>query len=391
MWRNVASNGIMLIIALMLGAAVLVTWAKGRYEAAGPLTEAICLTVDRGGSMAKVSEDLAAKGAITEALIFRQGAKFEKKDAQLKAGSFLITEGASMRDIVERITGSGVSSCGTEILYRLRIAGPSVQVRDFDPETGGFKTVAEFDPREVGTDLPAEYKEVKAEPGTRIRVQVVDGVTSWQVVEGLKAAEFLTGTIAEVPGEGRIAPESYEVQDGADRAQLLARMVELQDRRLAEAWANRSEGVLVSTPEQALILASLIEKETGVAAERPVVSSVLANRIRSNMRLQIDSSVEYGVSKGQGPLGRGLRRSELDRDTPYNLYTRNGLPPGPIANPGLASIQAAVNPASTDFLYFVADGTGGHIFAATLAEHNANVAKWRQIEAERARGTAQGN
>jgi UPF0755 protein len=152
---------------------------------------------------------------------------------------------------------------------------------------------------------------------------------------------------------------------------------------LAAAWEARAPGLPLASPEEALILASIIEKETAVAEERRVVSSVFVNRLNRGMRLQTDPTVIYGITQGKGILGRGLRQSELRRETAWNTYVISGLPPTPIANPGRASIEAALNPEQTDFVFFVADGTGGHVFAKTLAEHNANVAKWRQIEAER--------
>jgi UPF0755 protein len=153
---------------------------------------------------------------------------------------------------------------------------------------------------------------------------------------------------------------------------------------LAEAWANRQDGLPLNSPAEALILASIIEKETSVADERRLVSGVFINRLNRGMRLQTDPTVIYGVTEGRGILGRGLRRSELDRETPWNTYVITGLPPTPIANPGRAAIEAAVNPENTDYIFFVADGTGGHAFAATLDEHNRNVAEWRRIEAQRA-------
>jgi UPF0755 protein len=167
-----------------------------------------------------------------------------------------------------------------------------------------------------------------------------------------------------------------------ERAELLVQMQARQEAILMEAWANRAENLPISTPQEALILASIIEKETGQAEERGVVASVFTNRLRQGMRLQTDPTVIYGVTEGQGVLGRGLRRSELDRVTPWNTYQIDGLPPTPIANPGRASIEAALNPDDTKYIFFVADGTGGHAFAETLAEHNRNVARWREIEAD---------
>jgi UPF0755 protein len=161
-------------------------------------------------------------------------------------------------------------------------------------------------------------------------------------------------------------------------------MEDAQSIRLQEAWENRADDAPVETPEEALILASIIEKETGVAEERPLVASVFANRLRQGIKLQTDPTVIYGITKGEGVLGRGIRQSELRRETPWNTYVIDGLPPTPIANPGKAAIEAALNPDESDYIFFVADGTGGHAFAVTLDEHNANVARWRKIEAERA-------
>jgi len=157
-----------------------------------------------------------------------------------------------------------------------------------------------------------------------------------------------------------------------------------QVRVLADLWAARAEGLPYASPEEALIMASIVEKETGIAEERRLVASVFLNRLAQGMRLQTDPTVIYGLTKGEGVLGRGLRQSELRRETPYNTYVIDGLPPTPIANPGRLSIEAALNPESSDYVFFVADGTGGHVFAVTLADHNANVAKWRAIEAQRA-------
>jgi UPF0755 protein len=187
-----------------------------------------------------------------------------------------------------------------------------------------------------------------------------------------------------VPPEGRLAPDSYEITVGDDRGDLLAEMEGRQSLRLEEAWRERAEGLPYDTPEEALIMASIVEKETGLAEERGKVASVFINRLNQSMRLQTDPTVIYGITKGQGILGRGLRQSELRRETPYNTYVIDGLPPTPIANPGRQAIEAALNPETTPFLFFVADGSGGHAFAETLAEHNENVAKWRAIEAERA-------
>jgi UPF0755 protein len=241
--------------------------------------------------------------------------------------------------------------------------------------------VAEFEP---GTDVPPDYTRVRDMADTRFRVAIAEGTTSWQIVDALSRAEFLSGEVEEVPAEGSLAPDSYEMRPGDDRNDLIARMSDAQERRLAAAWEARAADLPYDTPEEALIMASIVEKETGVAEERRQVASVFVNRLEQGMRLQTDPTVIYGITNGQGVLGRGIRQSELRAETPYNTYVISGLPPAPIANPGVAALEAAMNPDSTDYLFFVADGTGGHAFAQTLEEHNRNVARWREIEAERA-------
>lgn len=191
-----------------------------------------------------------------------------------------------------------------------------------------------------------------------------------------------------MPDEGALAPDSYEVRTGDDRSAVLARMQASQEQRLAEAWEARDPGLPVASPEELLILASIVEKETGVPEERQQVASVFVNRLNQGMRLQTDPTVIYGITKGQGILGRGLRRSELRAETAWNTYVIPALPPTPIANPGLASLMAAAQPAEEDYVFFVADGTGGHAFAVTLEDHNRNVARWREIEAERGAAAA---
>lgn len=380
MWRSIASNALSLfVVAIFLAGGVLL-WAQQEYSAEGPLDAAICLKVERGSNFSRVSEDLAEQGAISNGFLFRVGADYSEKTGDLKAGSFLVPEGASMAEIVDVVTRGGASTCGTEVVYRIGVNQVMAEVRQLDPNTQRFVEIAEFTPGEG--EVPAEYTRVRQENDTRYRIALAEGVTSWQVVEELKALDVLDGDVAELPEEGSLAPDSYEVRAGSKLAAVIAEMQSRQKAILAEAWANRADDLPFDTPEEMLVLASIIEKETGVAEERGKVASVFVNRLNEGMRLQTDPTVIYGITKGQGVLGRGLRQSELRRETPYNTYVINGLPPGPIANPGAAAIRAAVNPEDTDFLFFVADGTGGHAFARTLAEHNANVAKWRQIEAQ---------
>ncbi len=381
MWKSVAANGLTLLILALVAVAGVIAWGQNQYRAEGPLQSAICVRVESGWTMRRVAEDLEAQGAITSPAIFRMGADYTDKASLLKAGSFLVPEGASMEEIVDIVTRGGRSTCGTEVVFRIGVTDQEIEVRELDPETERFVTRAEFDPAQEAVD-PA-YVAVRENADTRYRVALAEGVTSWQVTEALRLADFLTGEVAEVPPEGALAPESYEVVPASERGALLDRMEALQTGRLAEVWANRDEDLPIGTPEEALILASIIEKETGVAEERGTVASVFVNRLREGMRLQTDPTVIYGVTEGRGVLGRGLRQSELRRETPWNTYVITGLPPTPIANPGLASLRAAVSPDETDLLFFVADGSGGHAFARTLAEHNENVARWRAIERQR--------
>ncbi|MEL6793054.1 MAG: endolytic transglycosylase MltG, partial [Pseudomonadota bacterium] len=208
-------------------------------------------------------------------------------------------------------------------------------------------------------------------------------LTSWEIVEQLRVSDLLTGEIDAVPAEGSLAPDTYFIQKGSTRAALIQRMAEAQTKIVEEAWAARDPETPLRSPEEAVILASIIEKETGVGAERAKVGGVFVNRLNRGMRLQSDPTIIYGITNGEGPLDRPILRSDISRPTKYNTYVIDRLPPGPIANPGRAAIMAAVQPEETEFLYFVADGTGGHAFARTLAEHNRNVAEWRKIERAR--------
>jgi len=196
------------------------------------------------------------------------------------------------------------------------------------------------------------------------------------------AEERLTGEVAEIPPEGSLFPDSWDFQNGDDRATLIKRMQDKMQAELDAAWAERDPDLPLKSKEEMLILASIVEKETR-PNEHKKVASVFFNRMRQGWKLQTDPTVIYGITLGQRPLGRGLKKSELNAKTPYNTYVIEGLPPTPIANPGRDSIRAVANPAETDYFFFVADGTGGHAFARTLPEHQKNVAAWRKIEQER--------
>ena len=387
MIRHVVANILTLSIVGLIGLGIVISSGKRSYFAEGPLEQAICFRVAQGASLRAVSSGLAQQGAITSEQVFRIGAQYTERAGGLRFGSYLIPEGASMDEIMDLITRGGASTCGSEIHYRIGVTRIDTLVRELDPATQSFEIVARFSSDE---EPPEDYLRFTQEADIQYRITVAEGATSWQVWEGLRLAEFLSGDPGEVPREGWLAPDSYSVQRGADRQDLLAEMEARQERILTELWENRAEGLPYESPEEALIMASIVEKETGVADERRQVASVFVNRLEVPMRLQTDPTVIYGITMGQGTLGRGLRRSELDTTTPYNTYRIDGLPPTPIANPGRAAIAAALNPDDTPYLYFVANGTGGHTFSTNLADHNRAVARWREIEAEmRAREAAQ--
>ncbi len=384
MWRNLASNMLSLLIVALVLVAGVIAWGQRQYVAEGPLVEAICLQVPPGSNMIRVGDDLAERGAISSATIYRLGSEYSDRSQDLKAGSFLIQPGSSMQDIVGALTGEGLSTCGTEVIYQISVASQNMRVRELDAATQQFEIVSEFDPVGFEGELPEAYTRALDDVATRYRVVIAEGVTTWQVVNAISNSDLFAGEVTETPDEGSLAPDGYEIEPGEDRQAFLNEMVELQTGRLFEAWAQRATDAPVETPQEALILASIIEKETSVPDERRVVASVFANRLEQGIRLQTDPTVIYGITRGEGVLGRGIRQSELRRETPWNTYVIDGLPPTPIANPGQAAIEAALNPDDTDYIFFVADGTGGHAFAETLAEHNRNVARWREIEAERA-------
>ena len=380
MWRSVASNALTFFVVVLIAMAALVAWGRNEFVKPGPLTGPICLQVEAGASLSAVSRNLEERGAITDARIFRIGAEYAKLADDLKFGSYMLPASASMSEVLEAITSSGRSTCGMMVNFRIGIAKSDVVLSERDLGTDTFVEKTRFD---AGVDpLPPEYLAVAEDPAVNFQITIAEGVTSWQIVDSLRKADFLSGELDVVPDEGTLAPGSYEAKRGTDRAGLIEEMTSRQATILAEAWAGRAEGLPYDTPEEALIMASIIEKETGIADERSRVASVFINRLEQGMRLQTDPTVIYGVTKGEGVLGRGLRQSELRRETPYNTYVIDGLPPTPIANPGAEAIRAAVNPDQSNFLYFVADGKGGHVFAETYDKHKENVEKWRAIEAE---------
>ncbi|TVQ55943.1 MAG: endolytic transglycosylase MltG [Rhodobacteraceae bacterium] len=325
--RNLASSAITLIIVLGVAIAGLAAWGERTFRGPGPLETEAVFEVPRGATLDRVAEKLEAEGVIASARVFRVGARLDGGADRLRFGEFAIPARASMEEVLD------VLRSGRVILH--------------------FVTVPE-------------------------------GRTSHEAVAILNASPVLTGEIEEIPPEGSLAPETFAVQRGDTRASVIARMTEMQRRILEEAWAARNERSALRSPEEALILASIIERETAVRDELERVSAVFHNRLRRGMRLQSDPTIIYGLTRGEGPLGRALTRADIESRTPWNTYVIDGLPPTPIANPGRAAIFAATQPIESDEYYFVADGTGGHAFARTLAEHNRNVAAWRAIERERA-------
>lgn len=318
--------------ALLTGAALfaagLFAYGKYRFDAAGPADTERTVLLSRGLSLNEIARKLEQERAIADAFLFEVAVRMMLIADALKAGEYVILARASMADIVKMLHD------GKSILHKLTV-----------PE----------------------------------------GLTSFQVVQLIEAHPVLIGQTPPVPEEGALLPETYLFERGTDRAELLARMAAAKQALLQELWPKRAENLPLTTPYQAQILASIVEKETGVPQERPRVAAVFINRLRKPMRLQSDPTVIYGVTGGKGPLGRPLRQSELNRRTPYNTYQIDGLPPTPIANSGRASLEAVLNPPATKDLYFVANGTGGHAFAATLNGHLENVRKWRRFQRENGR------
>ena len=282
MWRHIASNAITLFVVLLVLLGGVIIWGKDQFSGDGPLAGPICFRVESGASLRTISNNLEGRGAISSATLFRVGSDYTGKSGQQKRGSYLIKPGASMETILDQITTAGRSTCGTEITYRIGVLRGQTQVRELDPATNRYEELAAFDP--VNDAVPDAYGRAVAQPDTRYRVVLAEGVTSWQVTEALKASDFLTGDL-DVPAEGSLAPDSYEVLKGAERADLVARMQAAQENILEELWQGRTADLPIDTPEQALILASIVEKETGVPEERGQVASVFVNRLNRGIRL----------------------------------------------------------------------------------------------------------
>jgi UPF0755 protein len=313
---------VLLVVLLAAGAAGVALWGYAQFVAPGPHRDERVVVIPPGVGMDGISRRLADAGVIERPLVFRLGTRVMGAARDLKAGEYAVPAGASIRDIV--------------LLLR------------------SGKTVVR-------------------------RLTVAEGLTVRQIVAEVEATDGLTGETGALPREGSLLPETYHFSYGDRRGALLDRMRQGMARTLAELWPERAEGLPFDDLEKAVTLASIVEKETALPEERRRIAGVFVNRLRRGMRLQSDPTVVYVLTGGDGALGRRLTRDDLEIASPYNTYRHAGLPPGPICNPGRAAIAAVLDPLPTDELYFVADGTGGHVFARTLAEHNRNVAKWRRI------------
>ncbi len=296
---------------------------RGQFEGEGTLEQARTVTIPSGTGPLAIARDLEEQGLISSSWAFFAGVYINGQQGNLKAGEYLIRANASMRDMMDTFVA------GRGILYAISF-----------PE----------------------------------------GLTSKQIIDRVLADDRLTGSVSAVPPEGSLLPETYKFSRGDTRQSVLDRMARDMERAVADVWSRRASGLPLTSPEELLILASIVEKETALADERSRVAAVFINRMRLNMRLQTDPTVIYGLFGGEGkPEGFALSRADLESQTAYNTYVIDGLPPGAIANPGRASLEAVANPSRTGDLYFVADGTGGHAFAETYDDHLRNVVRWRQI------------
>jgi UPF0755 protein len=315
---------ITIILVLMIGVGGGYYYGKQKIEAAGPLQEDKIVNIPARAGMTDIADILQREGVIDNNRWAFIGSVFAlKARSELKPGEYLFQKNASLRDVI-----------GT------MVEGKVVQHA----------------------------------------VTIPEGLTSEQIVSRLADNDIFSGSVREMPREGTLLPETYKFPRGTTRDQVVARMQQAQRRALAEIWERRSPDLPVKTPEQLVTLASIVEKETGKPDERSRVAAVFVNRLRQKIKLQSDPTIIYGLVGGKGTLGRPIKRSEIQQPSPYNTYVVDGLPPGPIANPGRASLEAAANPARTRDLFFVADGTGGHAFSDTYDQHQKNVARLRAME-----------
>jgi len=315
-----------LTVVVVLSAGGVGVWGYSVFIQPGPVTSETTVIIPKGAGIERISNLLAAQGLISNETIFRIGAVAQGRDKSLRAGEFSVPPQASSEAILE------ILSSGKTVVRRLTVA---------------------------------------------------EGLTTVEILNRLSRTEGLTGVVTSNPVEGQLLPETYHFSYGDSRNDIVRRMQNAMTKTLNDLWSTRKADLPYKSPEEALVMASIVERETGLAAERARVAGVFVNRLNRGMRLQSDPTVIYGLADGLGSLGRSLTRKDLSDPHPYNTYVHGGLPPGPIANPGRAAIEAALNPADTEALYFVADGNGGHAFARTLKEHNRNVAAWRKLQRER--------
>jgi UPF0755 protein len=300
-----------------------VYWAKNQYQNEGPLKSDISFEVKKGDRFRNVSAELAKQGIISNSVIFNVWARYAKQDENLKFGNYLISSKSSMSEVLALIT-----------------SGKAINEQITFPE----------------------------------------GFTSYQIVERLKSNMELEGEVGPFPAEGSLAPNTYSYQKGDTRRNILKKMQEMQKDIINEAWISRSKDLPFDNKKEAIIIASIIEKETSRNNELKLVSGVIMNRLKAGIPLGMDSTIVYEFTKGNPKNMRSIKQSDIKKDSKFNTRKYSGLPPSAIGNPGKLAIEAALNPEKTDFFYFVADGSGGHAFSKTLKEHNINVAKWRKIE-----------
>jgi UPF0755 protein len=320
---------ILILLAIIVGVGVAV--GKHRFDAPGPLAEDKVVNIPPRYGIRDIADLLVKEGVIEHPLTFIAGSLVFKTHEELRFGEYQFNKAASLHDVLNTLVSNKV---------------------------------------------------------VQHQITIAEGLTSEQIVQRLLDADLLAGNIREIPREGSMLPESYRFPRGTTRDQVIKRMQDSQKRILQEVWDHRAPDLPLKTPEQLVTLASIVEKETGRSDERSRVAAVFVNRLKQRMRLQSDPTIIYGLVGGKGTLGRPIMRSEIEQPTPYNTYVIDGLPPGPIANPGRAALEAVANPARTKELYFVADGNGGHSFSETLDAHQRNVTKLRAMEQQQRDGTA---
>lgn len=337
----------------------------------------VCLFTGPNDRISDIARSLVVKGVIEDEASFVEVFSKFVDPSKIKRGNSHIPANSSMHEIAETITNNKLIMCGHEVVFLVGFQSTKVKLRELNPKTLKLSTINEFT---LGQNEPKRFFEILTDPSTYLRIAFASGVSSWRAASAIHSLEFLKGEIGFDYPEGTFAPYSYKFSYTDSKQSILKQMELRQTTLLDKAWNNRDPNLPLKDRNELLILASIIEKESAKQSEYKLISSVFVNRLNRGMPLQTDPTVIYGITRGVHTLGRGLKTSELKLDTPWNTYTRRGLPQTPICNPSQEAILAASRPAKTDYLFFVADGTGGHNFAATLLEHNKNVQKWRALE-----------